>query len=354
MIVTLTPNPGLDRTYAVDGLLPGEVHRASQDWIEAGGKGVNVTRVLHAHEVPTRAVLPSGGPTGASLLDLLREDRIVVDAVPIMSDLRCNITITEPGGAVTKVNAIGPALSSVEVEALIARAVDVVAASAASMHATDAVEVWLVGCGSLGPGAPDDLFAQVIERARRAVPGGLRIAMDSSGAALAASVAVAPDVIKPNLTELEELCARPLPTLGEVRDGARRLVDDGVGTVLVSLGSDGALLVRADAVLHAESPVREVRTTVGAGDALLAGFLSHVGAGPADALRHAVAFGAAAVQRSIGAVAGPAAIDVPSVILTEGFDPSRPSRSRASAPAERDMTVTAGSRGDRGPLGERE
>jgi len=355
VIVTLTPNPGLDRTYALDAFVRGEVHRAAQDWIEAGGKGVNVARVLRAHDVPARAVLPIGGPTGASLLELLRDDDVAVDPVSVKSDLRCNITFTEPDGAVTKVNATGPALSSPEVEALLARAVEVVGAAVESGgRATDAPGVWLVGCGSLGPGVPDDLFAQVIERARAVTSGGLRVAIDSSGAALAHAVAVAPDVIKPNLAELEELCARPLPTFGEVIDGARRLVDEGVGTVVVSLGSDGALLVDAETVLHAESPVREVRTTVGAGDALLAGYLSHVGAGPADALRHAVAFGAAAVQRPIGAIAGPAAIDVPSVILTEGFDPSRPSRSRASAPAERDMTVTAGSRGDRGPLGERE
>jgi len=327
------------------------VHRAAQDWIEAGGKGVNIARVLRTHGVAARAVLPVGGPTGESMLDLLRAGGVHVDAVPIAGDLRCNITITEPGGSVTKVNAAGPELVASEVEALVTRTVDVVTAAA-----SDGGEVWLVGCGSLGPGAPDDLFARTIEHARAAASDGagpVRFAVDSSGPALRAAVATAPDVIKPNLAELEELCARPLPTLGEVVDGARRLVADGVGAVLVSLGAEGALLVTDTTVLHAESPVRDVRTTVGAGDAMLAGYLSRVAAGAADALRHAVAFGAAAVQRQIGAIAGPAAIDVPSVVLTEGFDPSRPSRSRTAAPTQEDRTVTAGSLGDRGPLGER-
>jgi 1-phosphofructokinase len=349
MIVTLTPNPGLDRTYALDALLPGEVHRASQDWIEAGGKGVNVARVLRAHGVATRAVLPIGGPTGESVLDLLREDGIRVDAVPIAGDLRCNITLSQPDGSVTKVNAAGPQLEDAEVEALVARTVEVVTDAAVA----NGRGVWLVGCGSLGPGAPDDFLATVIERVRAAAGDRVRVAVDSSGAALRAAVASAPDVIKPNLAELEELCACPLPTLGEVAEGARRVVAEGVGTVLVSLGGDGALLVDEQTVLHAESPVRAVRTTVGAGDALLAGYLSCVDGGPVDALRHAVAFGAAAVQRPIGAIAGPATIDLPSVVLTEGFDPSRPSRRRSTAPAQEDRTVTAVSLGDRGPLGER-
>lgn len=349
MIVTLTPNPGIDRTYAVDALLPGEVHRASHDWIEAGGKGVNVARVLRAHGVRTRAVLPLGGPTGESVRDLLREDGVRVDAVPIAGDLRCNITLTEPDGSVTKVNAAGPELAAAEVTALVARAVEVVADAAAA----DDGDVWLVGCGSLGPGVPDDLFARVIDRVRGEVGARVRVAVDSSGPALRDAVAVGPEVIKPNLAELEELCASPLPTFGEVVDGARRLVADGVGTVLVSLGGDGALLVDGTTVLHAESPVRAVRTTVGAGDALLAGYLSRSVAGPAEALRHAVAFGAAAVQRPIGAIAGPSAIDLPSVVLTEGFDPSRPSRSRPTAPSHEGRAVTAGSLGDRGPLGER-
>lgn len=349
MIVTLTPNPGLDRTYALDALLPGEVHRAAQDWIEAGGKGVNVVRVLRAHGVDTRAVLPIGGPTGESVRDLLRESGVHVEAVPIVGDLRCNITLTEPDGAVTKVNAAGPELAETEVDALVARAVEVVTSTVAA----DDGQAWLVGCGSLGPGVPDDLFARVIGRVREGAGDRVRIAIDSSGAALRDAVAAGPDVVKPNLAELEELCARPLPTFGEVVDGARRLVEDGVGAVLVSLGGDGAMLVTAATVLHAESPVRAVRTTVGAGDALLAGYLSRVDAGPGDALRHAVAFGAAAVQRPIGAIAGPATIDLPSVVLTEGFDPSRPSRSRPTAPSQEDRTVTAGSLGDRGPLGER-
>lgn len=350
MIVTLTPNPSIDRTYAVDRLLPGAVHRADEDWVEAGGKGVNVARVLRAHGVAVRAVLPIGGPTGESVRELLRADGIEVDAVAIDGDLRCNVTVTDPLGGVTKVNAAGPTMSPVELDDLVGRVVEVVGAVAV---AAPDEPVWMVSCGSLAPGSPDSLLADVIARVREDVAARVHVAVDSSGEALRAAVAATPDVIKPNLTELEELCARPLPTFADVVEGAQQLHAAGVGTVLVSLGSEGAVLVGEDAVLAAEAPPVRVRTTVGAGDALLAGYLSHVGSGPVEALRHAVAFGAAAVQRPIGAIAGPGSVDVPSVVVTEGFEPSRPSRSRSEARAAGNGTTTAVSQGDRASLGER-
>lgn len=349
MIVTFTPNPSVDRTYALELLAPGEVLRSSRDWIEAGGKGVNVSRVLSAHGIPTRAVLPVGGPTGDSVLQLLAEAGIATEGVPIAGDLRCNVTLAEPDGSVTKVNALGPELSDEELVALVERVVDVVG------HASESYgEVWFVACGSLTPGAPEDLLARVAERVRDRAQGRVRIAVDTSGAALATAIRARPDIIKPNLTELEELCARPLSTFGEVVDAARGLVADTVGSVLVSLGADGALLVTPQTVLHAEAPaIGDATTTVGAGDALLAGYLSREAEGPEVALRHAVAFGAAAVRRPIGAVVDPAAIDVPAVSVTEGFTPSRPSRRSPPARRHEVGAEPAVSLGDRGPLGER-
>jgi len=353
MIVTLTPNPGLDRTYAVDALLHGQVNRASADSIEAGGKGVNVARVLSANGRRTRAVLPVGGPTGASVLELLEREGVDTVRVPIAGDLRCNVTLTEPDGTVTKVNAAGPELSSEELAALVTGTV--AAVITAVRETPDDTEVWFVGCGSLTPGAPDDLFARIIDRIRLEAPGLVRTAVDSSGPALAASLAARPDIIKPNLHELEELCARPLPTFGDVVDAARGIVATGVGTVLVSLGAEGALEVTATSARHAEAPAAVVRTTVGAGDAMLAGHMSCRTPGPGEALRLAVAFGLAAVQRPIGAVIGPGTIDVPSVILTDGFEPSRPSRTGATArTVGGDAADTAVSLGGRGTWGEKQ
>jgi 1-phosphofructokinase len=346
VIVTLTPNPSIDRTYAVDALARGEVNRAGEDWIEAGGKGINVARVLLAHGDPVRAVLPIGGPTGQSVVELLAQEGVELHAVTIAGDLRCNITVAEPDGTVTKLNAAGPVLSEDEIEALIAASADAVAATRAA---------WFVGCGSLPPGAPEDLFARVTLRVRERIGADrVRVAIDSSGAALVEVLAARPDVIKPNLSELEELSARPLATLGEVSDAARAIVRSGVAAVLVSLGSVGALLVDAETELFAEAPVGVVRTTVGAGDALLAGYLRSTHLGPHEALRSAVAFGAAAVQRPIGVTVDPDDIDVLSVSITDRFDRARPSRSRReSGPAGSSAPVQASSSGGRPQQGER-
>lgn len=354
MFVTLTPNPGIDRTYAVGAVVRGEVLRAPRDWVEAGGKGINVARVLHAHGADARAVLPVGGPTGRAVTELLEAAGLELRPVPIAGDLRCNVTLTEESGAVTKVNAAGPRLADDELEALLSAAAAAVAEQPRwrGLRRGARPTTWFVACGSLTPGAPDDLLARAVARVRAAAPAA-RIAIDTSGPALAAALAVRPDVVKPNLSELEELCGRPLSTLGEVVDAAAGVVAAGVGTVLVSLGPEGAVLVDGERALHAEAPrPAVVRTTVGAGDALLSGYLRSVDHGPEEALRTAVAFGTAAVARTIGAVVGPDDLDVPAVRVTAGFDRDRPSRARSSGPAGATDAVPAVPSGIRAHEGE--
>jgi 1-phosphofructokinase len=290
MIVTVTPNPSLDRTLEVDELRRGEVVRAHAVRTDAGGKGVNVSRALVANGHPSRAVLPLGGPDGEVLASLLHALGIEVAAVPIADAVRSNVTIVEPDGTVTKVNAPGPRLTQVEVEALVERAVE------AAQRAD-----WVVASGSLAPGMPPDLYARLAD-AVEAV--GARIAVDSSGPALQSVLSVRPDVLKPNEEELSEVTGDVPSTLGEVVDAAQDLQDHGIATVLVSLGATGAVLIQDGEVLHAESEVVVPRSTVGAGDALLAGFLAAGGDG-ATALAEGVAWGTAACALPGTAVPGP-------------------------------------------------
>ena len=191
----------------------------------------------------------------------------------------------EPDGTTTKINDPGPLLSRAEIEALLAGAVDTLAEQPS----------WLVGSGSLPPGVDDDLYAGLVRRCRAAA---VRVAIDASGRPLRLAVAAGPDLIKPNLEEFEELVDRPLNTLGDVLDAANDLVTSGVGTVVVSLGGQGALLVSASMIAHAVAPVAAPLSTVGAGDALLAGYLYATGSGSSDveALSVGVAWGAAAVS----------------------------------------------------------
>jgi 1-phosphofructokinase/6-phosphofructokinase 2 len=285
MIVTLTPNPSVDRTVSITDLQRGEVHRATASRIDPGGKGVNISRALTAHKARTLAVLPAGGPQGHLLADLLAEAGIAVAIVPISGSIRANVALVEPDGTTTKINEPGPLLSGSESEALIAGTLDTLAEQPS----------WLVASGSLPPGVDDDLYAGLVRRCREA---GVRVAIDASGPALRLAVAAGPDLIKPNLEELEELVGRSLGTLGDVLLAAVDLVTHGVAAVVVSLGGHGALLVSPTVVAHAVASVSSPQSTVGAGDALLAGYLYATGSGSTamQALRTGVAWGAAAVS----------------------------------------------------------
>ncbi len=281
MILTVTANPALDKTLAIPPYVRGGVLRSTVTSVEPSGKGVNVSVALARHGVPTRALLPVGGAAGDRLLAGLGPLRTAV--VRVAGETRTNISLLEPGGSVTKVNEPGPELGRGEVEGLLG----LVAEHAAG---TD----WVVTCGSLPPGAPPELHARIVERARAA---GARCAVDASGEGLRRALPTAPDLLKPNVAELAELLGRGLSTVGEVRTGCAELLDQGVGAVLVSLGSDGALLATQDETVFGTVRPRAVVSTVGAGDALLAGYLAGAVAGLAapDRLRQALRWAGAAV-----------------------------------------------------------
>lgn len=283
MIVTLTPNPSIDRAVSIDALHRGEVHRCTSSRIDPGGKGVNVSRAVAAQGGHTVAVLPIGGPEGHLLEELLTDAGVPHVGVPVAGSVRMNISVLEPDGTTTKLNEPGPDLSNEEAGALLSATLE-----------RGAVADWVVGCGSLPPGAPTELYAAVVTHVRAR---GGRVAIDSSGEAMAAAVAARPNLIKPNHDELAELVGHALPTLRDVRDAARDLVADGIDIVAVSLGGDGALIVTADECAHAIAPISTPLSTVGAGDCMLAGLLHGLSLGldPADALVMGVTWGAAAV-----------------------------------------------------------
>jgi 1-phosphofructokinase len=279
MIVTLTANPSVDRTIEIDTLVPGAVLRTRSALLDAGGKGVNVARALAANGHPATAVLPTGGAEGVQLTALLATAGITVVEVPIAGAVRSNITIAEADGTTTKLNEPGPHLSRAECARLANATFD------AALNAD-----WVVLCGSLPPGAPTDFYAYLTGRLHAR---GIRVAVDSSGDALRAVLPAHPDLIKPNREELADLTGRDVRTLGDVVAAARQVVDGGIPTVVASVGAEGALLVTAHGTWHAHGAIAETRSTVGAGDALLAGFLAAGDIGQ-DAIATAVAWGAAA------------------------------------------------------------
>ncbi|MFP5347822.1 MAG: 1-phosphofructokinase family hexose kinase [Actinomycetes bacterium] len=296
MIVTLTANPSLDRTVELGSPLErGAVLRAVGVTTDPGGKGVNVARAVTAAGRLALAVLP--GQHDDPLLRALRDHRIPHRAVPVPGLVRTNLTLTEPDGTTTKINQPGAALDAHVCgqlrEALLAEA---------------AAARWVVLAGSLPPGVPASWYAELVVALR---PLGCRVAVDTSEEPLVALRATwpeaVPDLLKPNAVELAQLTGADPDQLEEAAarldpapavDAAGDLVRRGVGAVLVTLGAAGAVLVTADEAWFATPPPVTPRSTVGAGDSSLAGYVlaESDGASPAERLRRAVAYGAAAAS----------------------------------------------------------
>ena len=287
MIITVTPNPSIDRTVLVDTLSPGEVNRATTTRVDPGGKGVNVARALVSNGCPAQAILPLGGPDGELLARLLTQSEVPFIAVPIPGNTRTNIAVVDPQGCTTKINEPGPRLGPAELSRL---------AAAIPVGSTR-----IALCGSLPQGTDPSFVAELVA----AHPG--QVAVDTSGAPLAAAVSAHPWLVKPNREELAELVGHPLKTIGAVIGAARDLVSDGITAVVASLGADGALWVDADRIHLARATVSRPRSTVGAGDCLLAGVLSSLDQGlpPETALQVGVTWGAAAVALPGSAIPTP-------------------------------------------------
>ena len=290
MIVTLTPNPSVDRTIELTSTLQrGAVLRAATVTSQSAGKGVNISRAAVAAGVPTIAVLPAASDD-PYVLELLRDG---IDCRPERpaGDVRMNVTITEPDGTTTKINSPGATASA-----------DTLHRLQTALHHRAAQARWVVLAGSLPPGAPSDWYASLVADLRAGLDVG--IAVDTSGAPLEAVFAhldqAAPDLMKPNAEELASLAGGDPDQIEadpvQAAAAAQVLVDRGVASVLATLGGSGAVLVTASGAWHATPPPTTVVSTVGAGDSSLFGFLlgSLRGAEPGDCLRLAVAYGSAA------------------------------------------------------------
>ncbi len=306
MIITVTPNPSFDRTMQTGSFEIGMVNRATGVTVEGSGKGINVSRALALGGVASTCVFPCKLDDATRMAEL-SEDVAGFTWHPVDTGtaVRTNITVIDDEGRTTKINEPGDTFTSEQQRQLLT------AVSDAAVGAS-----WLVGCGSLPPGLSADFYRQLGEAASLA---GIKMAIDASGSALKAAVEGNVSLIKPNRDELADVVGRDLETLGDVVDAALEVRDRGVGGVVVSLGSSGAVLIDETGVIHGTAPTDNVRNTVGAGDGFLAGFLAGGGVGP-DALASALAFGRAAVQSPSTAFAPATDDDRNAVTLTEDID----------------------------------
>jgi len=324
-VVTLTANPSLDRTLELPGRLEeGGVVRLLGGATEPGGKGVNVARALAAAGAPVVCVLPAADHD--PLVHALLAIGLELAAVPVPADVRTNYTLAAPDGTTTKLNEPGTALDE-DTRAELARVL--------LQHAAGAR--WVVLSGSLPPGTPVGWYAELVRNLRGT---GVRIAVDTSEAPLLALLAAGPDaaphLLKPNSEELAQLAGVPEAAVLADPDVAlaavRTLHDHGVAEVLLTLGAEGALLSTADGGSWSARPPRVVvRSTVGAGDCSLAGYLlaDLAGAPPMERLRTAVAYGAASAALPGSAVPTPDLVHSGAVAVTPGM-PSTVSQPRTS------------------------
>ncbi|MGX9788697.1 1-phosphofructokinase family hexose kinase [Mycobacterium sp. MMS18-G62] len=316
MIVTVTPNPSIDRTVTLTGpLTRGAVHRVSSVTTEPGGKGVNVARALTLAGVESVALLPA--PYDDPLIAALQASAVAFRCVTSTEAVRTNLAITEHDGTTTKLNEPGATLDPAVIEAL-----------TAAVIANAEQASWVVLSGSLPPGMTDDWYAEVVARL---APYPCRVAVDTSEAPLTALVEsfgrAAPDLIKPNAEELAGVLGySPQALEAAVAQGdpepvvtaARELVDRGARAVLATLGAAGAVLVDETGSWMASPGPIIPSSTVGAGDASLAGYLRAEvgGAVPPQRLQMAVAYGSAAAALPGSALPTPSQIDLNAVRVT--------------------------------------
>ena len=333
MILTLTPNPSLDRTVSLAGPLQrGAVQRLTDVVMEPGGKGVNVARVLSNSGRAATAVLPAAEHDPIlTALGALELPGLTVHPVPVAGAARINTAVTEPDGTTTKLNELGAGLSEEEIAAVEHALLETLATT--PLPAGASPHHWAVMSGSLPPGVPTNWYARLVGLLREAAPG-LRIAVDTSDEPLAALAAElpdsAPDLIKPNGEELGQLVGLPADRamaleegamsgdLAPVADAARILVDLGLGAVMATLGPAGAVLVTGEGAWHATAPEVPVLSTVGAGDSSVAGYvLADVrGGDEVERLRTAMAYGSAAASLPGTTLPAPGDLPAQDVVVT--------------------------------------
>lgn len=300
-VVTVTPNPAIDWTVTVPGFAAGAVNRAAAERSQPAGKGVNVAAALAGYGIPVAATGFLGRDNAAAFEAFFAARRIDNAFVRVHGATRTGIKIVDPDRQeTTDVNFPGAAVTADDVETLLER-VEALA---------EGSNRWFVLAGSLPPGADPALYAELTGVITAA---GCPVVLDTSGDALrhALDAAPAPAVVKPNVHELEALVGHALPSVDHVADAARALLQRGVQLAAVSMGAEGALFVARQGIVRARPPAIETGSTVGAGDAMVAGIVAArlAGLDLADTARLATAFSLAALTRRTPGAPSPAEVE---------------------------------------------
>ena len=288
-VVTLTLNPSLDLSTAVDAIEPWRKLRCDTSQLDPGGGGINVARAVRTLGGHAIAVATLGGHVGSEVAAALTREGIALRRVRTRRGTRQNFAVTERAtGQQFRFIQGGEHMSRAEWQRALDATVDEGRAAGC-----------VVASGSVPPGVPDDVYARLAERlAPFAVP----VIVDTSGPALHASILARVELVKPSVNELQSLVRRTLVTVADYEGAARELLESGrCSSMVVSLGAEGALIVpRGSPATVVSTPQVEVRSTIGAGDSMVGGIALMLSrhAPLVDAVRVGVAAGTAAVLRS--------------------------------------------------------
>lgn len=259
-VVTITLNPAIDQTIVIPNFAAGTVNRVQSARLDAGGKGVNVASFLADFGQPAVAT----GFLGADNDDIFRrlfDAKGIADrCVRIAGQTRIGVKVADPAQhQTTDINFPGQAPGQADIERLFA-----------ILRELAAAHEWFVLSGSIPAGVSAGIYADMV-----GALAGKKVVLDTSGEGLRRAVAAGPWLIKPNVDELSELLGQRLETHAAIIAAARGLMQrHAIASVVVSMGKEGALFIERHEALWAIPPAVEVKSTVGAGDALVAGIVA--------------------------------------------------------------------------------
>ncbi|BAH17160.1 1-phosphofructokinase [Macrococcoides caseolyticum] len=278
MIYTITLNPSIDYVMFTDRFETGVLNRAQTTYKFAGGKGINVSRVLKSLNTESTVLGFLGGFPGQFIKDKLQASNIQVDCVEVESDTRINVKLK--GMSETEINAPGPDINEENIQQLMNKL--------KGLTSEDTVVI----AGSIPSSMPSDIYAQIAELCHERQ---IKFVVDAEKDLLNSVLPYNPLFIKPNIVELEEMFNTTLTTDDAIYEAAKRLLDKGAQMVFVSMGGDGAMLVTEEQCLKAMVPKGQVVNTVGSGDSTVAGMVAGLtnGLSLTSAFRQAIACGTA-------------------------------------------------------------
>ncbi|HEX6180625.1 MAG TPA: 1-phosphofructokinase family hexose kinase [Chitinophagaceae bacterium] len=258
-IITITLNPAIDKNYAVERLAPEHKLRCANPRIDPGGGGINVSKALKELGTESLAVFFSGGRNGDYLQDLLNELSLNIHPIKIDGETRESVVIVDQSsGKEYRIVVEGPEIGLTSLDELL-------------QQIKTNNPSYVIASGSIPKGLPEDSFARIAKVAKQS---GARFIADTSGEPLRNAVKEGVFLLKPNLKELSGLCGAESLQLEDVDDAAMELIRKGkCEVVVVSLSSSGAMVVTADGYHHIPAPTVERKSTVGAGDSMVAGMV---------------------------------------------------------------------------------